>query len=98
VYFAHDGDGQAHIDECSPEELAMLENFVETKLRNSQGYSKYGEKISELISKVCASLSPCRDRDTHLLSVVVVFFFLFLSNNRDTTPTHKKSSSRDSSK
>lgn len=42
---------EAHIDECSPEELAMLENFVETKLRNSQGYSKYGEKISELISK-----------------------------------------------
>jgi len=29
----------------------MLDNFVETKLRNSQGYSKYGEKISELISK-----------------------------------------------
>jgi hypothetical protein len=78
----------------------MLENFVETKLRNSQGYSKYGEKISELISKVSLS---------HTLSVAIVeivtltfaccrrLLFLFLSNNnRDTTPTHKKSSSRDS--
>ena len=64
VNFAHDGDGQAHIDECSPEELTMLENFVETKLRNSQGYSKYGEKISELISKVSHSL-------THTLSVAL---------------------------